>query len=151
MSASQIKKILEPEFYRTQETFSGTIELEPEELIEVAPPKLSDGTSLREENPLNKIIREINATYGTNFASGDKVFAGILRGFLTDERALTCAKMNNATMFRNMVYGELFREKLSFGLTVDPAFDEFVASHKEFIPQIGEEIFPAVYAALKET
>ncbi len=151
VSAAEIQKMLELEFYRAQETFSGTIELAPEEnVIEFAPPKVSEVAGNRVENPLNKILREINATYGTNFTSGDRVFAGILRGFLTDSRALTCAKQNNATMFRTMIYGELFREKILLGLTVDPALDEFVARNEKIIPWIGEEIFPTVYAALKE-
>ena len=146
----EIKDILTLEYYTLKQNFSGSIELKPDNVQKISPDVDGGGigkTSVK--NPLEKIIRQINLKYGTNFTDADKVFEKILEYFKSDGKAVKCAKENDEHMFRKAYkYDEHFDDFLFKNLQFHSDFENFVANHPEILQTLKEEMFPYVYQNL---
>ncbi len=92
----EVLNAVDMESYRVQQTSKGKIELakgigELEPLSFTGPMRLTAG----EEEPLSKIIRELNERFGTDFTEEDRVVVrGLYESLATDEALVEAVRVN---------------------------------------------------------
>ena len=136
--------------YRIELITQGEIRIRESERSLEPKQSLEYKTSKEEEEPLSRIIEEMNDRYGTEFNESDKVILMRLKNSLENNEDLkTSARINSEENF-----------KLSFRHMFDEVLLSFISQHFEFYKKINDNknlkkdlidnIFTMVYRGLKE-
>ena len=117
--------------------------LEPKQSLEYKTPK-------EEEEPLSRIIEEMNDRYGTEFNEADKVILLRLKNSLENNEDLrTSAKINSEENFR-LSFRHMFDELLLTFISDHFAFYKKINDNKNLKKDLVDNIFTMVYKSLKE-
>ena len=111
---------------------------------------LEDKTPKEEEEPLSRIIEEMNDRYGTEFNEADKVILLRLKNSLENNEDLrTSAKINSEENFR-LSFRHMFDELLLTFISDHFAFYKKINDNKNLKKDLVDNIFTMVYKILKE-
>ncbi len=103
-----------------------------------------------EEEPLSKIIQEMNDRYGTEFNDSDKIILQRLRNSLeTNQDLKTSAKINSRENFK-LSFRHMFDEVLLSFIADHFAFYKKVNDNKDLKKDLVDSVFSMVYKSLKE-
>jgi len=103
-----------------------------------------------EEEPLSRIIQEMNDRYGTEFNDSDKIILQRLRNSLeTNQDLKTSAKINSKENFK-LSFGHMFDEVLLSFIADHFAFYKKVNDNKDLKKDLVDRVFSMVYKGLKE-
>ena len=103
-----------------------------------------------EEEPLSRIIEEMNDRYGTEFSDSDKVILLRLKNSLeTNEDLKTSAKINSQENFK-LSFRHMFDEVLLSFIADHFAFYKKVNDNKNLKKDLVDNIFSMVYKSLKD-
>ena len=117
--------------------------LEPKESLEYKTPK-------EEEEPLSRIIEEMNDRYGTEFNETDKVILLRLKNSLENNADLkTSARINSEENFK-LSFRHMFDEVLLSFISDHFAFYRKINDNKNLKKDLVDNIFTMVYKGLKE-
>ena len=146
----EILREVDLDSYRIELITQGEIRLKESDKSLDPKQSLEYKTLKEEEEPLSKIIEEMNERYGTDFNESDKIILMRLKNSLENNEDLkTSARINSEENF-----------KLSFRHMFDEVLLSFIAQHFEFYKKINDNkslkkdlvdnIFTIVYKGLKE-
>ena len=146
----EILRQVDLDSYRIELINQGEIRLRDSEKSLAPKQSLEYHYPAEEEEPLSKIIEEMNDRYGTEFNESDKVILMRLKSSLeTNQDLKTSAKINSQENF-----------KLSFRHMFDEVLLSFIADHFSFYKKVNDnknlkkdlvdELFTMVYKSLKE-
>ena len=117
--------------------------LEPKQSLEYKTPK-------DEEEPLSRIIEEMNDRYGTEFNDTDKVILLRMKNSLENNEDLkTSAKINSEENFK-LSFRHMFDEVLLSFISDHFAFYKKINDNKNLKRDLVDNIFTMVYKGLKE-
>lgn len=100
------------EYYKLQETFSGSISLDKSEGGQYEAPKPKNLMRPEEKKSmLQEVLEKINELYAGDFTDADKVLTDILRRRMEDDPKLQkAAKQDGEQIFRNNIFPKAFDE-----------------------------------------
>lgn len=105
---------LKLEFYKLEETFKGSITLDPTKEDEVVENPKSIDTESREEKDelLEEIIERINEEFEGMFTEGDRVIVETLYNKATrnNKKLVEYVNNNDAKVFEQSIFPEIFKE-----------------------------------------
>jgi len=122
-----------PGGYRIQQTYKGRIKLERGEKEITPRPEsgiLQPGDPLLE--PLSRIIRELNARFGTDFTEEDRVFIEQLEQKLAADLALAASVRVNTPENARLTFDHIVGDRLQDMIETNFEFYKRVTDDKEF-------------------
>lgn len=129
----EIQQAIDMETYRIQQTYKGRIKLERGEK-EITPRPdsgvLQPGDTLLE--PLSRIIRELNARFGTDFTEEDRVFIEQLEQKLAADLALAASVRVNTRENARLTFDHIVGDRLQDMIETNFEFYKRVTDDKEF-------------------
>ncbi len=117
--------------------------LQPKQSVEYQSP-------IEEEEPLSRIIEEMNDRYGTEFTGSDKVILYRLKNSLENNEELkTSARINSEQNFK-LSFRHMFDEVLLSFISEHFAFYKKINDNKDLKKDLTDNIFTMIYKSLKE-
>ena len=117
--------------------------LQPKQSVEYQSP-------IEEEEPLSRIIEEMNDRYGTEFTDSDKVILSRLKNSLENNEELkTSARINSEQNFK-LSFKHMFDEVLLSFISDHFAFYKKINDNKDLKKDLTDNIFTMIYKSLKE-
>ena len=145
----EIADILSLEYYKLKQNFSDSISLQPDDRKNISSTPATDTTIKQPvKNPLEKIIQDFNAKFATDFSDADKVFEKVWNLFYSDNKAVKCAKENNANMFRKAFKFDETFDTIFFD-SVHNDNKNIIFNNIEIFQLMKEEIFKQLYISLR--
>ena len=128
------------EFYKLEETFSGSIALEKDTEAQYEPATMTKGTSEPEKkSQLDEVIEKFNENYAGEITEGDRILAGILMDKMRPDEVLRKSAQNDGEqIFENSVFSKAYDQA---------AMDAYMESSETFGALFSD---PKKYAALKK-
>ena len=117
--------------------------LRPKQSVEYQSP-------IEEEEPLSRIIEEMNDRYGTEFTDSDKVILSRLKNSLENNEELkTSARINSEQNFK-LSFKHMFDEVLLSFISDHFAFYKKINDNKDLKKDLTDNIFTMIYKTLKD-
>jgi type I restriction enzyme R subunit len=146
----EILRQVDLDSYRIELINQGEIRLRDSEKSLAPKQSLEYHYPAEEEEPLSKIIEEMNDRYGTEFNESDKVILMRLKSSLeTNQDLKTSAKINSQENFK-LSFRHMFDEVLLSFIADHFAFYKKVNDNKNLKKDLVDELFTMVYKSLKE-
>lgn len=127
------------EYYKLEETFTGSIALDKDIAGQYETPTMSRGTSQQEKkSQLDEVIEKFNEHYAGEITDGDRILAGILMEKMSQDEILRkSAQQDGEQIFVNSVFSKAYDKT---------AMDSYKESRETFGTLFSD---PKKYAALK--
>lgn len=146
----EVLKQVDLDSYRIELITNGEIRLRETEKALDPKESLDYKTSAEEEEPLSKIIEEMNLRYGTEFTDADKVILMRLKNSLENNQDLkTSARINSEENFK-LSFRHMFDEVLLSFISDHFSFYKKINDNKNLKRDLVDNIFTMVYKGLKE-
>ena len=127
------------EYYKLEETFTGSISLDKDVAGQYEPPTMKKGAAQQDKkSPLEEVIEKFNDHYAGEITEGDKILIGILMEKMsTDEVLRKSAQQDGEQIFVNSVFSKAYDRT---------TMDSFKESREVFAALFND---PKKYVALK--
>ncbi|MHB1811393.1 MAG: type I restriction endonuclease subunit R [Thermoplasmataceae archaeon] len=146
----EILRQVDLDSYRIELINQGEIRLRDSEKTLAPKQSLEYHYPEEEEEPLSRIIEEMNDRYGTEFSDSDKVILLRLKNSLeTNQDLKTSAKINSQENFK-LSFRHMFDEVLLSFIADHFAFYKKVNDNKNLKKDLVDNIFSMVYKSLKD-
>jgi type I restriction enzyme R subunit len=146
----EILRQVDLDSYRIELINQGEIRLKDSEKTLAPKQSLEYHYPEEEEEPLSRIIEEMNDRYGTEFTDSDKVILIRLKNSLeTNPDLKTSAKINSQENFK-LSFRHMFDEVLLSFIADHFAFYKKVNDNKNLKKDLVDNLFSMVYRSLKE-
>ncbi len=148
------------EYYKLQDTYSGSIELEKADTIFVPSKSAKPAARIRKTDTLERIVKKVNDEYGGDFGPGDKVvienvFQMMMGDAVVKKRLKEYAKSNDAHMFISSIFpGEFQRILVECFKLNDDAFQRLLgdeAFQKSVMDAMAKEFYKTLAVADNKT
>lgn len=137
----EVQQAIDLEFFRMRETFTGAIDLGGER-GELRPPGLEPPDARAdEEEPLSRIIQELNDRFGTDFSDEDRVFIEELENRLGHHPGLEASVRANTPENARLTFNHVVEDLLAE--MVDKNFELYkkVTDNEKFGRYLKDELY----------
>lgn len=136
------------EYYKNEQTFKGSIQLE-ENQGGVVPIQGGIVGKEKKKDKLSKILDDINLAFGTHFTEMDKVLQQFFED-LTKNAELQAFGKNNDLKSFELIYKDFFDDMLMDRIEENNSFFEKLGQDDDFKKSVMEKLLPLVFEKIRK-